>query len=267
MAVSEASSSNRSLAALAVISGGMTSIKIAFIDICLERSRVPDLVQTGKLAYVFGMKRSLFFVVLGFLLLFAAGLYTGYRLSDRPPEREVNADVILTALRDSGFLVTQTYVFDQPITITKSSGSALKDFFFGQTITARGVMEVNLGVDLSDVSEEDVEISENGIVVSIPAAKVFTVRPIGDLQVDNQQGILKRLFEDDPGYNEALAELTRVAEEAATDPELLDRASRRAEDEIGRFLRYVAEGREVEVRAQMPEEDVAVASVAWAPAL
>ncbi|MBU1349160.1 hypothetical protein KJ781_03790, partial [Patescibacteria group bacterium] len=85
--------------------------------------------------------------IVAIVVIFGGGLLLGWRVF-RPVEttRVVNAQVILTALRDRGFLVTQTFVFDQPVTITKSSGSAFKDFFFGQTITARGAMEVNLGI-------------------------------------------------------------------------------------------------------------------------
>ncbi|MBD3281812.1 hypothetical protein GF391_03640, partial [Candidatus Uhrbacteria bacterium] len=99
-----------------------------------------------------------FYIVLAILMIFLGGLgfYAGWRVS-RPAEytRNVDAQVILTALRDRGFLVTQTYIFDQPVTIEKTSGSALKDFFFGQTITARGAMEVNMGIDLANVTSDD----------------------------------------------------------------------------------------------------------------
>jgi len=193
------------------------------------------------------MKKSLFLIAIAFVLTLAGGLALGHRLFSPSASRTVNADVILTALRDSGFLVTQTYVFDQPITITNSTGSAFKDFFFGQTITARGVMEVNLGVDLSEVSEDDVDVRGDIVTIRIPPARIFNVRPIGNIEVENRQGILKRLLQNDPGYNEALAELTRVAEDAARQPELVDRASERAQEEIARFLRYVVGGREVRV--------------------
>jgi hypothetical protein len=179
----------------------------------------------------------------------ASGAYVGWRLG-RPaaePKREVSAQVILTALRDRGFLVTQTYVFDQPVTIKKTSGSALRDFFFGQTITARGAMEVNLGMDLAKVGEQDVNLQAEKIVVTVPRASLFNVRLVGPIDLKNDQGILKRLLQSEDGYNEALAELSRVAEETAKKPEFMDRASDRGKDEIARMLGFVAQGKTVEV--------------------
>ena len=104
------------------------------------------------------------------LALFLGGGVAGWAIFHPRPSatRTVDANVILTALRDRGFLVTETYVFDEPVTITKSSGSAFKDFFFGQTITARGAMEVNEGVDLAKLATEDVSVQGEMVTVTIP---------------------------------------------------------------------------------------------------
>lgn len=181
--------------------------------------------------------------------LFAGGVYAGY-LYFKPaqPERIVTAQAILTALRDRGFLVTQTFVFDEPVTIQKTTGSALEDFFLGQTITARGAMEVNLGVDLASVSSSDVVIQGDQITVTVPTVKTFNVRLVGPVDVQNKQGIIKRLLQNDDGYNESLAELSRVAEETAKKPELMDSAQTQAKDEVARLLGYVAQGKTVDVR-------------------
>jgi hypothetical protein len=185
------------------------------------------------------------------LALVGAGVGIGYRVfHPRNDQTVVTASVVLTALRDRGFFVTQTYVFDEPVTITKTSGSALKDFFFGQTITARGVMEANVGIDLAKITEQNVRIDGDTVTIVLPSASVFNVRPIGPIDVKNTQGVLKRLLEKDTGYNEALAELTKQAEEAAKQPELLERANVRAKEDIERFLRYVVQGKQVVVEVR-----------------
>ncbi|MFH1077823.1 MAG: DUF4230 domain-containing protein [Patescibacteria group bacterium] len=182
------------------------------------------------------------------VVVFGGGLLLGWRLF-RPVEstRTVNAQVILTALRDRGFLVTQTYVFDQPVTIEKTSGSAFKDFFFGQTITARGAMEVNLGIDLAKVSESDIAVDGDTITVTVPAASLFNVRLLGPIDVENKQGILKRVLQNEDGYNEALTELSKIAEETATSSEFMTRATDRAKEEVSRLVGYVAQGKTVNV--------------------
>ncbi|MFA6161713.1 MAG: DUF4230 domain-containing protein [Patescibacteria group bacterium] len=176
------------------------------------------------------------------------GIYAGYRVfSPQTTKTQVTAQVILTALRDRGFLVTQTYIFDEPVTITKKSGSALKDFFYGQTITARGAMEANLGIDLSKVSASDIQLTDDKIAITIPKAQLFNVRLLGPLDVQNTQGILKRLLENDNGYNEAQAELARVAEESATRPEFVDRATELARTEVARLVGYISQGKTIEI--------------------
>lgn len=194
----------------------------------------------------------IYLLLAAFVVTLGLGAYISYRIF-RPPtvaETKVTAQVILTALRDRGFLVTQTYVFDEPVTIEKKSGSAFKDFFYGQKITARGAMEVNLGIDLAKVLSDDITIEGDTVIVSIPGASIFNVRLVGPLDVKNAQGILKRLLENDDGYNEAQAELSRLAEETAKKPEFMKRASDNAVSEITRLLGYVAQGKIIEVRVK-----------------
>lgn len=185
------------------------------------------------------------------LILFGSGLVAGYELfSPKPAETEkVNAQVILTALHDRGFLVTQTYMFDTPVTIDRSTGSAFKDFFFGQTIEARGTMEVNLGIDLASVTAEDVTVDEPAktVIVRIPKATLFNSRLVGPLELKNTQGILKRLLNSDNGYNNALSKLSQAAEGTATQKEFLDRANDRAKEDVSTLLGYVAQGKSIQV--------------------
>ena len=148
----------------------------------------------------------------------------------------VSSQTILTALRDQGFLVTQTYVFDQPVTIRRTTGSAFKDFFVGQTIEARGSMEANLGLDLAKLTAEDVIATQSEITVRVPSTTLFNTRLVGPIEVKNSQGLLKRVLEPDDGYNIALVELTAAAEAAARKPEILDRATQKAVREIERLV-------------------------------
>jgi hypothetical protein len=192
--------------------------------------------------------------IIGIVLFFSAGLYTGYRIFTPKPQAEarVSAQAILTALHDRGFLVSQTYVFDTPVTIDRSSGNALKDFFFGQTIEARGTMEVNLGVDLAEVKAEDIVVDDAAqtITVRIPSAKLFNARLVGPIEVKNTQGVLKRLLDSDDGYNESLALLSKTAEDMAQRPEIIARANDSAKDDLTRMLEYVSGGKTVKVEGR-----------------
>lgn len=183
------------------------------------------------------------------IICFSLGFGLGYIVfrPEQTMQRAVTSQAILTTLRDRGFLVTQTYIFNEPIMIQKQSGQLIRDFFLGQKITARGAMEVNLGIDLSRVMPEDIEVSQDAIRIAIPNATLFNVRLIGPLDIQNEQGLLKRILQNDPGYNEAQSELIRVAEEQARKPELIERATTAGKTEIERWVGYMGENRRVEV--------------------
>lgn len=180
------------------------------------------------------------------VLLFGMGVIVGVRLCSQ--REHVSSQLILTALHDRGFLVTQTFMFDTPVTITRSTGSAFKDFFVGQTIEARGTMEVNLGIDLAGVTNEDVTVDPDGtVVIRVPPATLFNTRLVGPIELKNRQGVLKRLFDADNGYNEALVTLSKTAEASAARPELLERANERAREDIIRLLGTVVRSDKIRV--------------------
>lgn len=187
--------------------------------------------------------------VVGILAALLGGILLG-RFAFSPGngmQTVVNSQAILTALRDQGFLVTQTYVFDQPVTIKKTTGSAFKDFFVGQTIEARGSMEANMGIDLAKLSESDVVVEGNKVTIKATGPNVFNTRLVGPIEVRNSQGLLKRLLEPDDGYNQALAELERAANEAANREEMIARATSASETELARLVRLIARDAQVTV--------------------
>ena len=110
-----------------------------------------------------------------------------------------------------------------------------------------GVIEVNLGVDLAEIKAEDISVNNEKVVIAIPSAEIFNSRLVGDINVENKQGILKRLLENDDGYNQAMAELIRQAEGVASSTPMMTAANRKAKEEIGRLVGYMAPGKEIEV--------------------
>lgn len=182
------------------------------------------------------------------LIIFAGGVLVGWLVlkSDRT-DRHVTSQTILSALRERGFLVTETSVSNVSATIKTDETSVWKKLLWGQEVKASGVVEVNLGVDLGKTKADDVRISPNKIVIQIPEAEIFNSRLVGDVSVENKQGILKRLLENDDGYNQAMAELTRQAESAVTSTEIMEAANNKAKDEITRLVNYLAPEKLVEV--------------------
>lgn len=233
----------------AVSRGGMTSIRMAR-GLSLDEVIALVLVEREDISYRTGhmLTWKVYALLIAFALMLGSGVGLGYALfHPRAEERRVTTQSILTAMRSQGFLVTQTYVFDQPVTITKSVSGPVAEFLWGETITARGAMEVNMGIDLSGLRASDIVIEKEKIRIVVPAVKMFDVRLIGPLDLQNERGLLKRLVDRDRGYNEALNELVDAAEKAATAPELLARTAEAAQTELIRLMGYVAPSQKIEV--------------------
>jgi hypothetical protein len=181
------------------------------------------------------------------VVILAVGIIAGWWGTKRIAEPRVTGQVILSALRDRGFLVTQSFVFNENIKITSDSDSFWRQMLWGQAIKAYGIAEVNLGVDLAKLGEEDVKVETEKVTVTIPAVEIFNSRIVGEISLENKQGILKRIFENDDGYNQAVAEMIKQAETNATTSEMLANANQKAQEEIKRLVEFIAKDKIVEV--------------------
>ncbi len=181
------------------------------------------------------------------VVILAVGILAGWWGTKRIAEPRVTSQIILSALRDRGFLVTETYVFNENIKITSNSDSFWRRLLWGQAIRAYGIAEVNLGVDLAKLGEDDVQVSSDKVKVTIPEVEIFNSRLVGDISLENSQGILKRIFENDDGYNQAVAEMIKQAEASATTPEMLANADQKTQEEIKRLIEFIAKDKTVEV--------------------
>jgi hypothetical protein len=182
------------------------------------------------------------------IVLFGGGIYLGYRVT-RPntPATQVTSQTVLITLKSEGFLVTQSYVFNQQIDIEHSTGNQWKDIFWKQAIKASANVKVNSGVDLTKLTEKDIEIRDKEILVTLPQVTVNSTEILGDVMVQNNQGIFKRAFDNDDGYNQALTAIKAEALEAATKDEVMSEARASAEKQVKQLVRYVYPDREVVV--------------------
>ena len=180
-------------------------------------------------------------------MILAVGIIAGWWGTKRVAEPRVTSQVILSALRDRGFLVTQSFVFNENIKITSDSESFWHQMLWGQAIRAYGIAEVNLGVDLAKLGDDDIKVEKEKVTVAIPAVEIFNSRIVGEINLENKQGILKRIFERDDGYNQATAEMIKQAETNATTPEMLAAADAKAREEIQRLVSFIVKDKTVEV--------------------
>lgn len=193
------------------------------------------------------MKKFLFALLLVVAVLALGFIMGWYVFKNKAAEKSVDSQSILSALRERGFLVTETSVAAVATTIKNDQSSIWQRLLWGQEIKASGVAEVNLGVDLSKVKVEDISLADNKIIVKLPTAEIFNSRLVGNIEVENKQGVLKRLLENDDGYNQAMAELLKQAEAATFSDDMLAAADNKARQEIKRLVGYMAPNKIIEV--------------------
>ena len=181
------------------------------------------------------------------LIFFVVGFVVSLFFFGGGEKSKVTSETILTALRDRGFLVTQTYILNESVEIENNSDDFWRKLLWGQAIKAHGVAEVNLGVDLDKLEESDVKLGRKKVTVSIPSVNIFNSRLVGDIDLENKQGFLKRIFENDDGYSQAMSTLLKEAESSILKPETLEDANNKATEEIKRLVGYFVGDKEIEI--------------------
>lgn len=180
------------------------------------------------------------------LVILGAGITIGWLVGrNNDGARQVSGQTIISAFQEKGFLVTETAVSMVSATISTDNSSIWRKLLWGQEIKASGVVEVNIGVNLTKTSADDIQVSGKKISVAIASSEIFNSRLVGDINVENKQGIFKRILENDDGYNQAMTELVKQADEAAISAQTIEMANGKAIEEIKRLVEYMAPDKEV----------------------
>lgn len=146
-----------------------------------------------------------------------------------PPAPTVTSRAVLDRVADAYFVVTKTVYVDQTAEINVDRGSTWSNFLWGQKVQARGVVRVDVGVDLSRLAEKDIAVdnASHTVRIDVPPADIMNASQYGDIEVRTEQGVLKRLLENDPNedHNRALEQLLAGARESVRgDAKIFDEA-------------------------------------------
>jgi hypothetical protein len=188
--------------------------------------------------------RRAFMIILAILLL-GGGIWLGWTLSHKGETTEsVTTQTVVLSLQKQGFLVTQGYVTNERVTIDRTSGNPLKDFFFGQTIEAIGMVKVSSGVDLQKVTSTDVFVEDDRVTITLPPIETYGAEVLGDIVIVNKEGVVKRFVDHDDGYNIAANELRLSALRAAATPLVREQAEKTTIEVIESLVKGLVGGRE-----------------------
>lgn len=183
-----------------------------------------------------------YLLLLSACLLFGSGFYISYRIfhvANRQSSQEITSDTIVSALQHRGFLVVQSYIAQVQVHIDKSTGNSIKDLFWKQDISASANTKVSTGIDLSKITKDNVVVKKDVIEIFIPDVQQYSVEIFGDITLTNKQGILKKIFDNDSGYNEAVELLKEKASQTAQENELKTDAREEAINQIRTIVELI----------------------------
>jgi hypothetical protein len=174
---------------------------------------------------------------------FALGLSTYYFIAVRnnhksKPEVEITRDTIVHRVSEQGFLVTRVAVLDQEVEIKVNDDSSWSKFWWGHEVTAEAQMQVDMGVDLSNISKKEIQINEETkeIQIDIPEAEIYNISlKDEDIEIATKSGVLKKIFDNnkEEDFNLALQELEEsTLENISSNEEMLNEAQKSAKEII-----------------------------------
>ncbi len=173
-----------------------------------------------------GLRKNL--LLAGFVLLAAAALIVAVKFAVGGPKEDqvtVTARSILDRISDQYFVVTKSVYVDQKAEIKVDTGSKWSNLFWGQTVKADGVIRVDVGVDMSKLTEQDIVVDQRAktVRIDVPPADILNASQYGDIEVETKQGVLKYVLDNNPNedHNRALQQLIAGAKDAVRqDPQL-----------------------------------------------
>ncbi len=158
-------------------------------------------------------------IILVLLTVFFYGRYRG-KIAGREENRPaiINSQVILDRIIDQYFLVTKTVFIDTKVEIETEKNNNWTDLFTGKKLTVLGLIRIDVGVDMNNMSLENIYVdSQNKIItITLPQAEILNSSLSGELDliadksiVEKLKSILKNTQNED--YNLALQTLITSA--------------------------------------------------------
>ena len=156
-------------------------------------------------------------------------------LFEEQPARTTTSPVVVEGIRELNQLATVRWT--ESVLITRESGgTGFEQLFSGERILLVAVGEVEAGVNLADMGEDDVQVDGDRVAIRLPEPEILSTSLDEDETsvYDREFGPLN-LRPDDELVEEARGEAEDEIERAAQENDILDYARRNAEDSIRAF--------------------------------
>jgi hypothetical protein len=148
----------------------------------------------------------------------------------------LSSQTVIQQMRELNRLETSSFTIEKVID-AGTSGNAFQEFLYGDRILLIAHGEVVAGVDMSKLTDKDIQINGTTATVTLPASQILTVT-LDNSQTrvyDRKQGLLARGNKDLESQARKVA--TETIQDAACKGKILDQAAENAKKQLTAFLK------------------------------
>jgi hypothetical protein len=160
----------------------------------------------------------------------------GPLLFENEPARTTTGPVVVEGVQDLDQLATVRWTESLPVT-RESGGTELERIFSGERVLLIATGEVEAGVNLADISKDDVRVSGDTVTIRLPEPEILSTSLDEEkTRVYDRDFSPLNVRPDDDLVEEARARAVEKVEGAARENGILDTAEQNAEDSIRAFV-------------------------------
>jgi hypothetical protein len=157
-------------------------------------------------------------------------------LFEERPARTTTGPTVVEGIQDLDRLATVRWTESVPVT-RESGGTGLERFFTGERVLLIASGDVEAGVDLARIGEEDVRVEGDAVTIRLPEPEVFSANlDEGATDIYDRDFSPLNLRPDDDLVEEARDEAVERIEAAARENGILEQAETNAEESIRAFV-------------------------------
>ena len=155
---------------------------------------------------------------------------------EEEPAQTTTGPVVVEGIHDLDRLATVRWK-ESVIVTRESGGTELEQLVSGEKVLLVAAGDVEAGVDLADLSREDVKVEGETVTIRLPEPEILSVSLDEEqTRVYDRDYSLLNLHPDDDLVEEARGAAVDRIEQAARDENILDQAEQNAEDSIRAFV-------------------------------
>ena len=160
----------------------------------------------------------------------------GPLLFEEQPAQTTTGPVVVEGIQDLDQLATVRWIESVPITRV-SGGTALERLLSGERVLLIATGEVEAGVNLADIGDNDVKVEGKSVTIRLPEPEVLsTSLDEEETHVYDRDFSPLNLRPDDALVEEARAEAVGEIERAALENSILETAETNAEESLRAFV-------------------------------